>query len=245
MAENITIEINKKKYTFKIELLPKHIAIIMDGNGRWAKKRFLPRLAGHRAGVVAIKEIVKTIVKLKSIKYLTLYAFSTENWKRPAKEISGLMKLLVEFLKKEVRELKEEGVRIRHIGNIDRLPEFAKKELLDAEAETAEQENLNLVLALNYSGRDEMIRAVNRIVEKGEVEIDEKKLSSYLDTSFMPDPELIIRTSGELRISNFLLWQSAYAEFIFTNTFWPAFSSECLLEALEEFLNRDRRFGGI
>ena len=242
----IEVKIKDKIFSFSEDKIPRHVAIIMDGNGRWAKKRFMPRLVGHRNGVMAIKAIVKTAVKLKQLKYLTLYAFSTENWRRPAEEVSGLMKLLVEFLRKEVRELAEQGVRLLHIGDISKLPAFAHKELLWAEKETANGKELNLVLALNYSGRDEIIRACNKILQSQSDEpITENEFITYLDTAQIPDPDLLIRTSGEIRISNFLLWQLAYSEFYFTDVLWPDFSPRHFLEAIAEYGKRERRFGGI
>lgn len=230
--------------------IPKHIAIIMDGNGRWAKKRGLPRAIGHRAGVETIRNIVKASSKI-GIKYLTLYAFSTENWKRPKDEVSALMSLLVEFLRKEIDELNSNNVVVRTIGDISQLPEICQKELDRAYDITKDNSGLKLNLALNYGGRDEIVRAINKMfsdfkAEKFKIEnIDDMLISSYLDTSGMPDPDLLIRPSGEYRISNFLLWQIAYSEMWFANIYWPDFKPYHLYKAILEYQERDRRFGGI
>lgn len=230
--------------------IPKHIAIIMDGNGRWAKKRGLPRAIGHRAGVETIRNIVKASSKI-GIKYLTLYAFSTENWKRPKDEVSALMSLLVEFLRKEIDELNSNNVVVRTIGDISQLPEICQKELDRAYDITKDNSGLKLNLALNYGGRDEIVRAINKMfsdfkAEKFKMEnIDDMLISSYLDTSGMPDPDLLIRPSGEYRISNFLLWQIAYSEMWFANIYWPDFKPYHLYKAILEYQERDRRFGGI
>lgn len=230
--------------------IPKHIAIIMDGNGRWAKKRGLPRTIGHRAGVETIRNIVKASSKI-GIKYLTLYAFSTENWKRPKDEVSALMSLLVEFLRKEIDELNSNNVVVQTIGDISQLPEICQKELDRAYDITKDNSGLKLNLALNYGGRDEIVRAINKMfsdfkAEKFKMEnIDDMLISSYLDTSGMPDPDLLIRPSGEYRISNFLLWQIAYSEMWFANIYWPDFKPYHLYKAILEYQERDRRFGGI
>lgn len=228
------------------ERLPVHVAVIMDGNGRWAKKRMLPRSAGHRAGV----ERVRTIVRMSSdigVKYLTLFAFSTENWKRPADEVGTLMKLLLEYLAKELAELHEKNVRIQTLGDLSRLPGDVKKQIERAAALTKDNTGLTLNMALNYGGRRDITDAVRRIVAEGLAaeQIDEGCLSRYLSTAGQPDPDLFIRTSGELRISNFLLYQLAYAEFYFTDVLWPDFDELEYLKALECFAGRDRRFGGI
>lgn len=230
--------------------IPKHIAIIMDGNGRWAKKRKLPRTMGHKAGVETIRKIVREAQNL-GVEYLTLYAFSTENWKRPQDEVSSLMKLLIQYLRSELEELNINRVSIRISGDTTKLPKEAQKEIEDAVIKTENNNKLVLNIAFNYGGRDEIIRAIKLIGKdlldsKFEVEtIDEKVFESYLYTANMPDPDLIIRPSGEKRISNFLLWQCAYSEFWYSNVFWPDFTEKNLHEAIIEYQNRDRRFGGI
>lgn len=230
--------------------IPKHIAIIMDGNGRWAKQRNLPRSLGHKAGVETIRDIVKECNKL-GVKYLTLYAFSTENWKRPQEEVSALMKLLVDYLKNEIEELNSNGVIINHLGDISRLPEICQLELKKAYDYTKNNKGLMMNLAINYGGRDELINAIKNItsdVAKGNIsssDITESLISSYLYTSGMPDPDLIIRPSGECRISNFLLWQCAYSEFWYSNINWPDFTITNLHQAILDYQKRDRRYGGI
>lgn len=230
--------------------LPSHIAIIMDGNGRWARKRNLPRVMGHRAGVETLREVVRTSSEI-GIKVLTLYAFSTENWKRPSDEVNALMNLLVEYLRKEVRELHEKNVRIMAIGDIQKLPPICQDELNKAFRVTSKNTGLVLNLALNYGGRHEIIHAVREIgiqIKKGELnpqDISESTISRFLFTGGLPDPDLIIRPSGELRLSNFLLWQCAYSEFWFSGINWPDFNKEYLYRAILDFQKRDRRFGGI
>jgi undecaprenyl diphosphate synthase len=230
--------------------IPSHIAIIMDGNGRWAKKRNLPRTFGHRAAVENIKAIVKCCSKI-GVKYLTLYAFSTENWKRPPEEVSTLMSLLVEYLKKEINELDSNNVFVNYIGDISALPEICQAELIKSKKRTINNKGLTLNLALNYGGRDEIKKAVVEIskeVKSGklcEADITENLISNYLYTSGMPDPDLVIRTSGEYRISNFLLWQGAYSELWFSDIYWPDFKPKNLYEAIIDYQKRDRRFGGI
>lgn len=230
--------------------VPKHIAIIMDGNGRWAKAKNLPRTFGHKAGVETIRDIVKECNEL-GVKYLTLYAFSTENWKRPKDEVGTLMSLLVEYLKGEFDELNRNNVVINNIGNISKLPEVCQKELLSAYERTKNNTGLTLNLALNYGGRNDIIQAfkgMHNDIEEGKFtveDIDDCKVSEYLYTKGIPDPELMIRTSGEQRLSNYLLWQLAYAEFWFTDTFWPDFTKKELRKAIYDYQNRDRRFGGV
>lgn len=242
-TESLYYKIDKSK-------IPNHIAIIMDGNGRWAKRRNLPRVFGHRAGVEAIREIVKTSSKI-GIKVLTLYAFSTENWKRPHDEVSSLMDLLVEYLRKEVNELDENNVKIISIGDTTRLPAKCREELKRAINTTSQNSGLTLNLALNYGGRAEIINAVKSIsalVRDGKIkieQIDEPLVSKYMYTGGLPDPDLIIRPSGEMRLSNFLLWQCAYSELWFSNVYWPDFNSEYLYKAIIDYQNRDRRFGGV
>lgn len=230
--------------------LPYHIAIIMDGNGRWAKDRKLPRALGHKAGVEAIRDIVSASSEL-GVKVLTLYAFSTENWVRPPEEVNLLMNLLVEYLKKEVRELNEKNVIIRSIGDTLKLPYVCQEELRKAVETTRNNTGLMLNLALNYGGRAEITNAVKKIcgkVTEGSMKIDdinENTISNNLWTANLPDPDLIIRPSGELRISNFLLWQCAYSEFWFSNINWPDFNREYLYKAIVDYQSRDRRFGGL
>lgn len=231
-----------------LERCPKHIAIIMDGNGRWAKQHGEVRLFGHSSGVEAVREVLKGCVDL-GVKHLTLYAFSTENWNRPKEEVDGLMNLMVETISNEVEELNNNGVRLRSIGDETKLPEACRNELNAAKKETLKNDKLDLILALNYSARWEILNAVQEIankVEKGEVKaskVDEKMFESELSLNDVPDPELLIRTSGEYRLSNFLLWQIAYAELYFTEKLWPDFEKEDLFEAVLNYQNRERRFG--
>ncbi|MFA9398410.1 MAG: isoprenyl transferase [Clostridiaceae bacterium] len=230
--------------------IPKHIGIIMDGNGRWAKKRNLPRSMGHKAGVETIREIVKECNSL-GISYLTLYAFSTENWKRPKDEVNALMNLLVEYLKKEFEELNSNNVVINSIGNISMLPLICQNELTNAYNITKTNTGLTLNLALNYGGREEITNALKEITNdiiKNNIsceDINEDLIASHLYTKNMPDPELIIRPSGEKRLSNFLIWQSAYSEFWYSDIFWPDFDKKYLHKAILDYQKRDRRFGGI
>ncbi|MHC1721228.1 MAG: isoprenyl transferase [Clostridiaceae bacterium] len=230
--------------------MPKHIAIIMDGNGRWAKERNLPRTMGHRAGVETIREIVKECSKL-GVKYLTLYAFSTENWKRPQEEVDAIMNLLVQYLVKEIDELNSNDVVIRAIGNIKNLPEQCQVELNKAYERTKDNDGLILNLALNYGGRDDILYSFKNIlkdIQDGRIntaDINENTISEHLYTAGMPDPDIIIRPSGELRLSNFLLWQCAYSEFWFSNIKWPDFKKEDLQKAIYDYQMRDRRFGKV
>ena len=226
--------------------LPVHVAIIMDGNGRWAKQRGLPRSAGHRAGV----ERVRTIIQMSSdigIRYLTLYAFSTENWKRPADEVNTLMSLLVEYLVKELPELHAKNARIRTLGNISELPENLQKEIARAVETTRNNTGLTVNMAINYGGRQELVEAVRNALTEGvkPEDVDEEWISSALYTSGEPDPDLMIRTSGEARISNFLLYQLAYAELYFIDTYWPDFDEAEYTKALAYYAGRGRRFGGL
>lgn len=230
--------------------IPQHIAIIMDGNGRWAKKRFMPRIVGHKFGVEALRNIVKHSNNL-GVKYLTLYAFSTENWNRPEDEVSGLMDLLVTYLRNEIKELNENKVRINFIGYLDGMPKFARDEMDLAVEQTKDNTGLTLNLALNYGGRDEIKRGIidlAKAVKEGTLdpeEITEEVISNSLYTSGQVDPDLIIRTSGEIRMSNFLLWQLAYSEFYFTDVLWPDFNEKELDKAIEEFNRRNRRYGKV
>lgn len=228
--------------------LPRHIAIIMDGNGRWAKEHGKDRLFGHYHGVESVRNIVEGCAEL-GIGYLTLYAFSTENWDRPQYEVVGLMELLVTTIRNEVESLHKNNIRLHVIGDLSMLPVYAQKELQEALDFTKENTGLNLVMALSYSGRWELLNAVKSIaweVKQGKLnveEIDQSTLQQYLSTSQLPDPELMIRTSGEYRISNFLLYQLAYAELYFTNVRWPDFRKANLYEAIADYQNRERRFG--
>lgn len=230
----------------KLERRPRHVAIIMDGNGRWAKARGLPRLAGHRAGTENLRPILEASVDF-GIQVLTIWAFSTENWSRPAQEVQGLLRILRRMIQRESAELYEKGVQIRHIGRLDRLPAELQKQIRDAVELTRHNDRLILNVAFDYGGRSEIIQAVQRIVRDGipAEQIDETLFSSYMYTAGMPDPDLIIRTSGELRTSGFMMWQAAYAEYYITPTYWPDFDREELYKALLAYGQRDRRFGGI
>jgi len=230
--------------------IPRHIAVIMDGNGRWARARGLPREAGHRAGVEALRAVVRAAGDL-GVKYLSLFAFSTENWKRPRREVDALMTLLVEYLRRELGSLHENRVRVRVMGRTDRLPEQARAELAHAVETTRTNDGLTVLLALDYGARAEIAAAASAIAEKatrGELEpsdVDEDLVAQHLYTAGIPDPDLLIRPSGEVRISNFLLWQAAYAELWFTPVLWPDFKPAHLYEAVREYQRRDRRFGGV
>jgi undecaprenyl diphosphate synthase len=236
------------KASIDLHHLPKHIAIIMDGNGRWAQEKGQDRLYGHFHGVESVRDIVEGCAEL-GIEYLTLYAFSTENWDRPEYEVTGLMELLVDTIRKEVETLNKNNIRLHVIGDMNMLPVSAKNELNEALEFTAKNTGLNLVMALSYSSRWELVNAVKNIaldVKSGKVDpatITQDTLQQYLTTSNLPDPELMIRTSGEYRISNFLLYQLAYAELYFTNVRWPDFRKENLYEAILDFQKRERRFG--
>jgi len=225
---------------------PQHVAIIMDGNGRWARRRGKPRLLGHRAGTDNIRRIVHACVE-NNVKYLTVYAFSTENWNRPSGEVQGLMRILAEVIEKETPELDREGVRICHLGHMENVP-VALQEAIRYALETTKHNNrLILSVCFNYGGRDDIVRAVREIVASGmkPEEITEEVISRHLYTRDIPDPDLIIRTAGEMRLSNFLIWQAAYAEYYSTSTTWPDFDKECFYEALAEYSRRNRKFGGI
>lgn len=230
--------------------IPEHVAIIMDGNGRWAKKRGLPRIAGHKEGVDVVQETVRTASEHK-IKVLTLFTFSTENWKRPKPEVQFLMKLPKQFLNTYLPELIERNVRVETIGDFDKLPEHTKEAINYAKEKTKDNDGLLLNFAMNYGGRDEIINAVKHMVtdlNKQEFNLDElteESFSKYLYTNGLQDPDLLIRTSGEKRLSNFLLWQLAYTEFWFTDVFWPDFSEEVFEQALHDYEQRKRRYGGI
>jgi undecaprenyl diphosphate synthase len=236
----------------KIDLkrLPQHVAVIMDGNGRWAQRRHLPRVAGHRAGVKAAREIIETCARLK-LSYLTLYAFSLENWRRPQAEVDFLMRLLREYLKRELPSIHKNNIRLLVIGRSEQLPEAVRKDIEQGMRLTARNTGMKLVVALNYGGRAELVDAFNAMLEQvrsnglSAFQADEQTVSEHLYTAGLPDPDLLIRTSGEMRVSNFLLWQIAYAEIYVTETLWPDFSCARLLEALVDFQKRERRYGGL
>ncbi|MDU8929775.1 polyprenyl diphosphate synthase [Alisedimentitalea sp. MJ-SS2] len=229
---------------------PRHVAIIMDGNGRWATQRGRPRLFGHHAGARRVREIVEACPDL-GVKYLTIFAFSTENWKRTQVEVAGLMSLFRRYITKETRALKEEGVRVRFIGDRVRLDKKLQALMDELEELTSDNDKVHLTIALNYGGRDEVARATKRLaqdVAAGRLDpetVDEETLPKYLDTCVLPDPDLVVRTSGEARISNFLLWQSAYAEYEFIDTLWPDFSADIFAGLVTKYGARDRRFGGV
>ncbi|MBQ5691078.1 MAG: di-trans,poly-cis-decaprenylcistransferase [Alistipes sp.] len=231
-----------------MEKIPAHIAIIMDGNGRWAEAQGKERYEGHIEGVASVKACIKAARK-SGVRYLTLYAFSTENWGRPQAEVDALMQLFCQSVTKETPELVEQGVRVRFIGRRDRFSEEVRSHLLHIEESTAEGDKLTLVLAFDYSSRDELVRATRSIaerVERGELkaeQIDDKLISAHLDTADMPDPDLVIRTSGECRLSNFMLWQASYAEMYFPQIMWPDFREEAFAKALEVYAERNRRYG--
>ena len=226
--------------------IPAHVAIVMDGNGRWAKEKGMPRLSGHNAGMKALKEIVKHSDVL-GVKYLTVYAFSTENWKRSAEEVSGIFKLLVLYVKSEIDELDANNVKVNILGNYAALPKESVSAVEYALERTKNNTGLVFNIALNYGGRAEIVRACQEMMRDGlyPEEVSEERFASYLYTAGMPDPDVIIRTGGEYRLSNFLTWQSAYSELVVTATYWPDFSPEEYEKALEEFQKRDRRFGGV
>jgi undecaprenyl diphosphate synthase len=230
--------------------LPRHVAVIMDGNGRWAKQRGLPRIEGHRQGAESARTIIRTAGEL-GVKYLTLYAFSAENWNRPKDEVDALMKYLIHYLKTETPELNKNNVRLEVIGQIYRLPENVQEHLKKSIATLSKNSGLTLVMALSYGSRIEIVDAVRRIAEKARdsklepADINEEVISQHLWTRNIPDPDLLIRTSGEMRVSNFLLWQISYAELVITPTLWPDFRKPQFFAALEEYARRHRRFGGI
>ena len=237
-------------YDINLDKVPAHIAIIMDGNGRWAKSRFMPRTYGHKVGVETIRKVVKECSRL-GVKYLTLYAFSTENWKRPKEEVSALMGLLVKYLRSELEELHKNNVKILTIGDISKLPEACIEELALAKEKTKDNTGLVMSLALNYGGRNDLVNAVKNIRQDlvdGKIsldDIDDNLISSHLSTNESPDPDLVVRTSGEQRLSNFLLWELAYSEFYFTDIHWPDFDEKELQKAIFAYQSRDRRFGAI
>ena len=231
------------------DLVPKHIAIIMDGNGRWAQRRGLPRIAGHRAGAKAIREVVESAPHM-GVEYITLYTFSAENWRRPKEEVTGLMRLFREMLESELDGLDKNNVRLMTIGDLSGIDTMTREEFAKGVAKTKDNTGLTLVIALNYGGRGDIIAAIKKIDasragHNASVEISEQDVSGALSSAGIPDPELIVRTSGELRISNFLIWESAYSEFWVTDVLWPDFTREHLVEAIKDYQRRERRFGGL
>jgi undecaprenyl diphosphate synthase len=245
----VTAEESQLFEKLDLSRLPRHVAVIMDGNGRWAQKRHLPRIAGHRSGTQSARTTIETCARLK-LEALTLYAFSVENWRRPKAEIDFLMQLLREYLRKEMPLLQKNNIRMRFLGRIHELPAGVQNDVREAMEKTAGNKGMVLCVALNYGGRAEIVDAMNAILEErnGHATSDkvtEEQLSRHLYTDGLPDPDLLIRTSGEMRVSNFLLWQIAYAEIFVTETLWPDFNRARLLEALLEFQKRERRYGGI
>lgn len=230
--------------------IPRHVAIIMDGNGRWAKKRLMPRNAGHVQGAKTVEQICEDADSL-GIKYLTVYAFSTENWNRPESEVSAIMKLLRNYLKDCIKRANNNNMKVRVIGERSRLSDDIRKKIEELEIASSGNTGLNFTIAINYGSRDEIIRAVKHLVNDvkaggvGEEDITEELFSSYLDTAGIPDPDLLIRTSGEERLSNYLMWQSAYTEFYFSDVLWPDFNKNELIKAIEKYNGRERRFGGV
>jgi undecaprenyl diphosphate synthase len=237
---------NNKPDTDFHKIVPTHIAIIMDGNGRWALSRGLPRLAGHRAGTENLRRVIEACAEF-GIKYLTIYAFSTENWGRPFEEVKGLLRILEDVIDRELQELHDQGVQLRHIGRLDGLKPALRKKVLEAIEFTRHNTRLILNVAFNYGGRDEIVCAIQRLIKDGvnAEEVTDALVSQYLFTAGVPDPDLIIRTSGELRGSNFLIWQGAYSEWYFTPTYWPDFGKDELSRALEEYRQRERRYGRV
>jgi undecaprenyl diphosphate synthase len=235
---------NKNPSEKKLEIIPQHIAIIMDGNGRWAKKRGLPRLAGHRAGTENLRRVIRACVEF-NVKYLTIYAFSTENWGRPVDEVEGLMHILEEVIDKELDELHKEGVQLKHIGRLDQLSPNLRNKVEKSIEVTKNNNRITVCIAWNYGGRDEIVCAIKKMMKEGvkPEEVTDSLVSQYLFTSGIPDPDLIIRTSGEMRISNFLIWQGSYSEWYVTQTLWPDFNKSELHKALAAFNKRDRRYG--
>jgi undecaprenyl diphosphate synthase len=229
-----------------LERIPRHVAIIMDGNGRWAISRGLPRLAGHKAGTENLRRIIRATVEF-GIKYLTIYAFSTENWGRSPEEVQGLLGILEDVIDRELAELHKEGVQLRHIGRLEQLSPKLQEKVIRAMESTKNNDRLILNIAFNYGGRDEIVHAIQRMMKDGiqSDKVTDKMVSQYMYTAGVPDPDLVIRTSGELRVSNFLIWQAAYSEWYFTPTYWPDFDKEEYRRALKAFVQRDRRYGGV
>jgi undecaprenyl diphosphate synthase len=235
-----------KENNDSLEVIPTHVAIIMDGNGRWALARGLPRMAGHRAGTENLRRVIEACIEF-GIQYLTIYAFSTENWGRPEEEVQGLMEIFEDVIDRELQELHDQGVQIRHIGRLDRLSPSFKEKVLHALEYTKDNKRLILNIAFNYGGRDEIINVIQRMIQDGvePQDVTVELVNQYLFTCGVPDPDLIIRTSGELRGSNFLIWQGAYSEWYFPPVFWPDFDKEQLALALEEYRHRERRYGRV
>ncbi|WKZ47378.1 MAG: polyprenyl diphosphate synthase [Anaerolineales bacterium] len=229
-----------------LDKVPRHVAMIMDGNGRWALSRGLPRLAGHKAGTENLRRVIRASVEF-GVKYLTIYAFSTENWGRPPEEVQGLMFILEDVIDRELAELNKEGVQLRHIGRLERLAPNLQEKVLEAIELTKHNDRLVLNVAFNYGGRDEIVNAIQNIMKDGvpPEDVTDELVSRYLYTAGTPDPDLIIRTSGELRVSNFLIWQGAYSEWFVTPKYWPDFDREEYRRALETFASRDRRYGKV
>ncbi|MBT7310818.1 isoprenyl transferase [bacterium] len=250
LSDQLNNSLEQLRETVATGIIPVHVAVIMDGNGRWAKKRFMPRVAGHRAGRQSVRRIV-TASKKAGISYLTLYTFSKENWKRPEAEVKALFMFLEEFLDSEVSELNSQNVRLTATGDLDSIPEHAKKALYSAIEQLADNDGLVLNLALVYGGRAELVHATRQIlgrVVSGEIavdDIDEELISENMYSADIPDPDLVIRTSGEYRLSNFLIWQAAYSEIHITDVLWPDFSEQDLLLAMIDYQSRDRRYGGL
>ena len=235
-----------KKSTASRSRIPTHVAIIMDGTGRWALSRGLPRLAGHRAGTENLRRIITACVEF-GVKYLTIYAFSTENWGRPREEVQGLMNILEDVIDRELAELNKEGVQLRHIGRLERLDPKLQEKVLDAIELTKHNDQLVVNIAFNYGGRDEIVFAIQKMIKDGvkSEEVTSDLVSHYLFTAGVPDPDLIIRTSGELRVSNFMIWQGAYSEWYVTSVYWPDFNKDEFRKALDTYAQRDRRHGGL
>ena len=229
-----------------LENIPRHVAIIMDGNGRWAKERGLPRIAGHRAGTENLRRIIRASAKL-GIEYLTFYAFSTENWSRPKAEVTGLMRILSDVIDKEMQELHQEGARLLHVGHLDGLSKKLQEKVKDAIELTKDNKRITIVLAFNYGGRDEIVHAIKNMLKEAvdPADVDADLVSEYMFTKGIPDPDFVIRTSGEKRTSNFLTWQSVYSEWYFPKVYWPDFNEEELQKAIEDYAQRERRFGGL
>ncbi len=229
-----------------LDRIPRHVAMIMDGNGRWALSRGLPRMAGHKAGTENLRRVIRAAVEF-GVKYLTIYAFSTENWGRPAEEVRGLLNILEDVIDRELDELHKEGVQLHHLGRLEKLAPALQEKVLDAVELTRNNDRLVLNVAWNYGGRDEIIQAIQRMMKDGVQpdKVTDELVSQYLYTAGVPDPDLIIRTSGELRVSNFLIWQAAYSEWYITPTYWPDFNREEFRHALEIYSQRDRRYGGV